>query len=201
MTIFEVIRMARAAAAAAALAVSMASGAAAEGRAGAPTAPAGPSVSVTSASGAYHIEGSFSVDAPAAVVWDVLTDYDRLPSFLSSMRSSTAQRGPGRLLVTQDAMGRAGPFSRTMRVVLEVTEHAPERISFRDVCGGSFQSYAGSWTIESDGGGVRVTYVLDASPRSSPPLFAKSIMAANARGLLEQVRIEIRRRARTAASN
>ena len=200
MTTFKMIRTAWAAAAAAALAVSMASPAAAESRSAAPAVVASPSVSVTSASGTYRIEGSFGVDASASVVWAVLTDYDRVSSFVSSMRSSTADRESGRLLVTQEAVGRAGPFSRTMHVVLEVTEQAPERIAFRDVCGGSFQSYSGSWTIESDGAGVRVTYILDARPRSSPPLFAKSIMASNARGLLEQVRIEILRRGQTASS-
>ena len=201
MTIFTMIRTARAAAAAAALAVSMTNPAAAESRSAASAVLASPSVSVTSASGAYRIEGSFVVDTPTSVVWAVLTDYDHVSSFVSSMRSSTAERESGRLLVTQEAVGRAGPFSRTMRVVLEVTEQAPERIAFRDVCGGSFYSYAGSWTISPEETGVRVTYVLDARPRSSPSLFAKSIMSSNARGLLEQVRIEILRRGRTASSS
>ena len=202
MTTFKKSRTAWAAAAAAALAVSMAASAGAESRPTAFAVLASPNVSVTSASGTYRIEGSFAVDTPAPIVWAVLTDYDRVPSFVSSMRSSAAQREPsGRLLVTQEAVGRAGPFSRTMHVVLDVTEQAPQRIAFRDVCGGSFHSYAGSWTIEPEGAGVRVTYVLDARPRSSPPLFAKSIMTSNARGLLEQVRLEILRRGRTASSS
>jgi carbon monoxide dehydrogenase subunit G len=197
MTTFKRIRNAWAAAAAAALAVSMTSPAAADSRSVASAALATPSVSVTSASGTYRIEGSFEVESPATIVWAVLTDYDGVPSFVSSMRSSTAQReSSGRLLVTQEAVGRAGPFSRTMHVVLDVVEQAPERIAFRDVCGGSFHSYAGSWTIAPEGAGVRVRYTLEARPRSSPPLFAKSIMSANARGLLEQVRLEILRRGR-----
>jgi carbon monoxide dehydrogenase subunit G len=200
MTTFKRIRTAWAAAAAA-LAVSMTSPAAAESGSAASARLAPPIVSVTGRSGAYRIEGSFGVETPAAVAWAVLTDYDRVPSFVSSMRSSTSQREPsGRLLVTQEAVGRAGPFSRTMHVVLEVTEQAPERLWFRDVCSGSFHFYAGSWTIEREGAGVRVTYVLVARPRSSPPLFAKSIMTSNARGLLEQVRLEILRRAGTASS-
>jgi len=201
MTTIKMIRTAWAAAAAAALAVSMASPAAAAEPEGAATAMlAAPSVSVTSAQSAYRIEGSFGVDTEASVAWAVLTDYDRVPSFVSSMRSSTAQRESGRLLVTQEAVGRAGPFSRTMHVVLEVTERAPERIAFHDVGGGSFYSYAGSWTISPEGTGVRVTYVLDARPRSSPPLFAKSIMSSNARSLLEQVRLEMLRRGHVASS-
>jgi hypothetical protein len=133
--------------------------------------------------------------------WSVLTDYDNLSSFVSSMRSSSAARPEsGRLLVTQEAVGRAGPFSRTLHVVLDVTEEPPDRIEFHDVCRASFQSYAGAWAIESDGAGARVTYALEARPRSSPPFFARSILASNARGLLEQVRLEMLRRGRIASA-
>jgi len=197
VTTFKKSRTAWAAAAAVALAVSMAVAAGAEDRPAAAPVLDSPSVSVSSARGTYLIEGSFAVDEPAAIVWAVLTDYDRVPSFVSSMRASTARReSSGRLLVTQEAVGRAGPFSRTMHVVLDVVEQAPVRIAFRDVCGGSFHSYAGSWTIEPEGAGVRVRYTLEARPRSSPPLFAKSIMSSNARDLLEQVRLEILHRGR-----
>jgi len=162
-----------------------------------------PQVSVTGmGKGAYRIEGSFGVTAPPHVAWAVLTDYDNLSSFVSSMRSSSAARlESGRLLVTQEAVGRAGPFSRKLNVVLDVTEEPPNRIEFHDVCGASFQSYVGAWAIDSDGAGARVTYVLDARPRSSPPFFARSILSSNARALLEQVRLEMLRRTGTASEH
>jgi carbon monoxide dehydrogenase subunit G len=161
-------------------------------------------VSVTSGdAGVYRVEGSFCVEAPVPVAWAVLTDYDKLSSFVSSMRSSVSSRGPsGRLLVIQEAVGRAGPFKRTLNVVLDVSEEPPARIVFQDVSGGSFHSYIGSWTIEPDtGGGIRVTYVLDARPRSAPRLFGRSILASNAKGLLEEVRLEMVRRSPTASAN
>ena len=193
------------AAAAAAVLVLSANPAVAEERGAAwvTTVAAGPQVSVTGiGNGAYRIEGSFGVNAPPHVAWAVLTDYDNLSSFVSSMRSSSAARPEsGRLLVTQEAVGRAGPFSRKLHVVLDVTEQPPDRIEFYDVGGASFQSYVGAWAIDSDGGGARVTYVLDARPRSSPPFFARSILSSNARGLLEQVRLEMLRRTRTASEH
>jgi hypothetical protein len=192
------IRTTWAAAAAAALVVSTAAAFAVDRD----TAPAAPSISVVGSEGAYRIDGSFVVDTTARVAWEVLTDYDGLASFVSSMRSSTASRDQsGRLLVTQEAVGRAGPFTRTLHVVLEVTEEAPGRIAFRDVCGGSFHSYAGNWSIGPGEAGLRVTYVLEARPRSAPPLFARSILASNARGLLDQVRLEMLRRARAARAD
>lgn len=192
MDALEKVRRAGAAAVAAALALFVATLAAAEDR----DVATRPRVTVTSkGAGCYRIEGSFPVDAPAEVAWAVLTDYDNLPSFVSSLRSSTASRDDsGRLLVSQEAVGRLGPFSQSLRVVLEVTADAPARLAFRDVGGASFHSYAGTWTIEPQARGVRVTYVLDARPRSSPPLFGRSVLAANARGLLDQVRREMLRR-------
>jgi len=200
MTWHKRIRTGWAAAVAAALALS-ATHLAAGGTALAPE-EAAPRVSVTGAGkGAYRIEGSFRVDAPPAVAWAVLTDYDNLSSFVSSMKSSSAARPEsGRLVVTQEAVGRAGPFSRTLHVVLDVTEEASSRIAFRDVSGASFHSYVGAWAIDADGGGARVTYTLEARPRSSPPLFGRSILASNARGLLEQVRLEMLRRGRTVSA-
>ena len=201
MTWRKQIRTVWAAAAAAALALS-ATLLAAEGT---PLAPeeAAPRVSVTGAGkGAYRIEGSFRVDAPPPVVWAVLTDYDNLSSFVSSMKSSSAARPEsGRLVVTQEAVGRAGPFSRTLHVVLDVTEDPPSRIEFHDVSGASFHSYVGAWAIDADGAGARVTYTLKARPRSSPPLFGRSILASNARGLLAQVRLEMLRRRRTVSAH
>jgi carbon monoxide dehydrogenase subunit G len=197
------IRTAWAAALAAALAVTASPAVAAEQRpSSALTATAGPQVAVTGiGKGAYRIEGSFAVEASALVAWAVLTDYDNLSSFVSSMRSSSATRADaGRQLVTQEAVGRAGPFSRTLRVVLEVTENPPAHIAFHDVCGESFRSYVGNWTIDPDGGDTRVTYMLEAWPRSSPPFFARSILASNARVLLEQVKLEMLRRGRTASA-
>ncbi len=204
MTWSKQIRTVGAAAAAAALILS-ANGVVAEERnaASVTTTVAGPQVSVTGiGKGAYRIEGSFGVDAPPHVAWAVLTDYDNLSSFVSSMRSSAAARPEsGRLLVTQEAIGRAGPFSRKLHVVLDVTEQPPDRIEFYDVCGVSFQSYVGAWAIDSDGAGARVTYTVEARPRSSPPFFARSILSSNARALLEQVRLEMLRRPRTASEH
>jgi carbon monoxide dehydrogenase subunit G len=157
-----------------------------------------PAVSVVGREGgSYRVTGSFRAEIRKDVAWAVLTDYDNLPTFVSSMRSSSASRNEsGRLLVTQQAVGRAGPFSRSLHVVLEVTEDEPARIAFHDVGGASFRSYAGRWAIDEDGDAVLVTYLLDAQPRSAPPLFGRSILASNARGLLEQVRVEMLRRNR-----
>jgi carbon monoxide dehydrogenase subunit G len=197
----KTIRTARAAAAAAVLTLS-ASPLSAGDLPVAPPVGHAPRISVTSSEGTYCVKGSFHVDAPLGVAWDVLTDYDNLATFVSSMRSSTSSRGAsGQLMVIQEAVGRVGPFKRAMNVVLDVTEEKPARIAFHDVSGGSFHSYEGAWTLDPAGGGVLVTYVLEARPRSTPRLFGRSIVTSNARDLLEEVRAEMVRRGRMSGTN
>src|SRR6266699_1742851 len=72
-------------------------------------AGASPRVSVAGTGNrGYRVVGTFRVNASSQVAWSVLTDYDNLSSFVSSMRSSSAARPEaGRLLVTQEAVGRA----------------------------------------------------------------------------------------------
>ncbi|MBI3292650.1 MAG: hypothetical protein HYZ73_07585 [Elusimicrobia bacterium] len=57
--------------------------------------------------GAYRLEGHFVVEAPRHVVWEVLTDYDHIREFVSSIRTSQVkQRDKDWLLLEQDAVGR-----------------------------------------------------------------------------------------------
>ena len=146
--------------------------------------------------GTYRLHGEFTVLASPAVAWAVLTDYSRLPSFVSSLRTSVVGARQGNsLTVIQHGVGKAGPFTRSLYVTLEVIETEPTRIDFRDVAGRTFKSYSGSWAISEIPGGAHVTYDLLALPRTPPLLFGRTIMASNARDLLDQVRGEVMRRA------
>jgi carbon monoxide dehydrogenase subunit G len=149
--------------------------------------------------GVFHVRATFTVAAAPSVAWGVLTDYDHLAAFVPSMRRSLSTRTTdGRLTVEQEASGRIGPFTRTMHVVLDVTEEPRSRISFRDVSGRSFYTYAGSWSLAPAGDALLVTYTLAASPHRNPPLFAKSVVGSNARTFLDQLRREMVRREQAA---
>jgi carbon monoxide dehydrogenase subunit G len=153
------------------------------------------------ADGVFHVQGHFSVAAPRAVAWAVLTDYANLPAFVSSLRSSTVTtNGDGGLTVSQQAVGKLGPFSRSLHVTLRVVETDRQRIRFQDLSGSSFSSYVGTWEIAETASGVRVSYDLLARPLSAPPFFGRSILGKNARDLLDQVRVEMLRRSVRAAA-
>lgn len=144
----------------------------------------------------YEVTGLFTVDASTTVVWDVLSDYDHIPSFVSSMRSSRIRetRGDGTVLVEQKAVGDMFFLTKTMRILLEV-RRTPGRIDFTDVAGGDFTRYDGDWEARRTPEGVGVSYHLLARPDFSAPSFLMGrAMKRGARRLLDQVRAEIIRR-------
>ena len=144
----------------------------------------------------YEISGLFTVDASTTVVWGVLTDYEHIPSFVSSMRSSRVReaRGDGSVLVEQKAVGSMFFLSKSMRITLEV-RRTPERLRFSDVGREDFLSYDGDWEVRPITVGAGVSYHLLVEPRFLAPSFIMSrAMKRGARDLLDQVRAEIVRR-------
>ena len=148
-------------------------------------------VSITdSADGALRLLGRFTTPASAVVAWSVLTDYDHIQDFVSSMRSSRVKcRGDGYLLVEQESTGRALFLTRTLHLLLKVREEPRRSIAFEDVSRASFEHYQGSWSLEEVPGGVEVTYRLTVKGGSMAPGFvlrgASRKMVAE---LLDQVR-------------
>lgn len=143
----------------------------------------------------FRIDGRFWV-ANATAAWQTLTDYDGLSRFTPDLRTSQViDRRPEGVLLRQEALGRFLLFSRSIRVVLDVREEPPTRLSFEDTLLEDFESYAGSWTIQPSSAAVLVEYRLDARPRLGPArAIARSLFHRNVRTLLTKVREEIRRR-------
>jgi hypothetical protein len=156
-----------------------------------------PAVTVESHAGAFDVRGSFKTHAPLSLAWDVLTDYDHIASFVSSMRAShVEQRSGDTLRVHQVAAITVLLFHRTATVTLAVTEMPPHRIEFVDVLGQDFTRYSGSWTLRADSGATEVSYALAATPQTGPSgWFSRGVMSRTTSDLLSQVRKEIERRA------
>ncbi len=158
--------------------------------------PGNPFLRETEVSSVYALEGGFEVNARNHVVWQVLTDYDDLPHFVPSIRSSIAWKlADGGLLVVQDFEGKALIFSRDMRVRLAVGEQPERGIVFRDTEVGDFEVYEGSWQLQPTDAGTKVTYRLRAQLRSGAPDFiARGAFKASAVQMLGLLRDEILRR-------
>ncbi len=154
------------------------------------------SVSVSERDGAWRVEGSFVVDAPREIAWQVLTDYDHLPAFISSMQESrVTARHESEVIVEQIATGKVFFFSQNLRVTLRIHEHGKIALSFEDFLHGDFDRYEGTWTIQPDAAGCRIDYRLSATPHFSLPKFMLApALQADAQSLLGEVRSEIQRR-------
>lgn len=169
--------------------------------AAAPAARAeGVEVLVTNRAGAYEVRGRFETAARLDTVWEVLTDYAHIPSFVESVkRSDVILRDSARVQIRQVASVGVFPLRRTARVMLEVREHPRARIEFRDLLRENFHIYDGSWSLGGDSTRTVVSYALAASPRAGTPRWlGRSMLSHSARDLLTQVRAEIERRAATA---
>lgn len=161
-----------------------------------------PTVSEQTMGDIYLVEGSFEVAAPRDVAWDVLTDYGTFPSFVSDVRTSVVtNRQPGKVLVAQEATGRAAIFVTTVRLTLEMVEELGQQIVFRDVLRKDFELFEGTWTLGDSPTGIRVSYRLRTKPRSGAPRFivGPAVEASTGR-LLTQMQVEIEKRARVALS-
>ena len=145
----------------------------------------------------YVVDAGFDVNVPAPIAWEVLTDYEGIGRFVSSIRQSTIRkREAGRVLLEQEGVGRAWIVSLPMHVVLDVREQDQRVLTFRDVCGKSFTTYEGTWELVTAGSGTRVTYRLKADPNGrQPALLARSAIRGNVKKLLGEVRQEILARA------
>lgn len=146
--------------------------------------------------GAYHIEGWFSVDVPLPTAWDVLTDYDAIDTFVSSLHESRIVEAHDRhLLLEQIAVGKAFFLSRRIHVLLRVQETPRQRIDFEDVAHKDFVSYRGVWEVRPTLSGLDVLYTLDCHRRFKVPNFlAKDALRKSAKSLLSEVKDEILRR-------
>lgn len=150
-------------------------------------------VGVEHADKTYVVDAAFDVDAPVETVWQVLTDYEGIGTFVSSIRQSTVkQREPGRVVLEQHGVGKAWVISLPMHVVLEIQEHELRRLEFRDICGRSFTAYEGAWELMPVAGGTRVTYRLKADPNGrQPAMLARAAIRGSVKKLLDEVREEI----------
>lgn len=144
----------------------------------------------------YEVEGSFRAPVPRSVAWEVLTDYEHIGSFVPAVRRSwVADRKEGEALVGQDITGGWLFFTRRMILRLQVVEKQPGNISFQELSGKDFASYAGSWRLDSEPEGTAVAYRLRAEPRFHVPGFVlKGVLKREAEALLRGIRDEMIRR-------
>jgi hypothetical protein len=143
--------------------------------------------------GTYRLEGHIHVGATPYDAWKVLTDYEHMSSFVSSLRKSAVQDSTtDRLLLEQEALGKEFFITKKIRVLLQVTEVPYKKIIFEDVSHKDFAFYEGKWEILAAPEGLDIAYRLNCKRLFMVPDFiAKNALKKSAEGLLSEVRQEI----------
>lgn len=156
-----------------------------------------PAVSVADRQSVSEVRGRFEAPVPLSVAWDVLTDYDHIGDFVSSMRTSSVEsRADGDLTVRQEAVVGVFPLRRTAHLLLSVRERPDTSIEFHDVLDRDFRLYRGAWELRSGPSGTGVTYRLEAQPVGATPSFLeRAVLSRTVTRLLTQVQAEMMRRA------
>lgn len=143
--------------------------------------------------GVFYLEGTFQAPVSSSVAWGVLSDYDHISDFVSSMKKSRViQRDKNGLRLEQEGKATFFLFSQKLYLLLDVREEGMKKITFIDTAHRTFKSYEGSWGLQEKDGGVTVIYKLKAKPQTA--FFARSVMTKVVRQLLSEVRAEMLKR-------
>lgn len=146
--------------------------------------------------GSHSVQAWFMVESSTATVWNTLSDYNSLATFVPSIRHSERLPDEGQnVYVAQTMNGQVGPFHKEISLRLQIKESEPTRIDFRDTLHHSFKYYAGSWEIASWDNGLAVTYKLRAQPNFfAPDFIIDGVFRRDVLDLIERIRGEIERR-------
>jgi len=94
-------------------------------------------------------------------VWDVLTDYERLPDFIPNLeRSCLVERRGDVVVLEQVGSQRFVGLRFTASVRLQLQERREEGILDFEMLAGDFRRFQGTWTVLADSSGVRLRYEL-----------------------------------------
>jgi ribosome-associated toxin RatA of RatAB toxin-antitoxin module len=143
-----------------------------------------------------------TVEAPHAVIWGVLTDYDNTAKWVPGMVSSVVlERRPGGAVVEQSGQAKVLFFHLDVRSVVDVQERPPDRIEVK-LLRGDFKSLNGAYELRKLGTGderyeLRWRGQLElAAP--VPGFVAQPLLVNNLRKSFEGLVSEMERRARAA---
>ncbi len=117
-----------------------------------------------------HIQAAALVDADVRTMWETLTDYDRLATFVPGMTLSRLVSAPNVRPKLLEQRGEGGLIALVVpdHVVFALTEHPLRRIDFRSV-GGGLTSVRGEWVIVGERAPVRLGYRARVVPALPPP--------------------------------
>src|SRR4029077_19817036 len=135
------------------------------------------------------------VNAPLAVAWEVLTDYDHMTEFIANLQSSSVQARDGqKLQVYQKGKAERGLLSITFENVREVQLVPYQEIRSR-LISGDLKASQFTTRVVADGKQVHIINSGRYTPKIwVPPFIGPALIEAETRKQFGEIRTEILRR-------
>jgi ribosome-associated toxin RatA of RatAB toxin-antitoxin module len=109
-----------------------------------------------------------AVPAPPHAVYDLLCDFDRLGDFVSAIDTSRVIARDSTGVLVRQVGSTVLLVRKTVRMTLRFRPQPPQRLWF-EIVAGDFRTYSGSWHVEPEAGGTRVTYDVTFTPPDLVP--------------------------------
>jgi ribosome-associated toxin RatA of RatAB toxin-antitoxin module len=144
---------------------------------------------------ALEITCRAELEAPVAIVWETLTDYDHLAEFIPGMlRSRVLERRGSSVVVEQSGEARFLFFSIPIEVTLATSEQPPLSIE-ASMLKGNLKRLQGTYRIEPRGGArVLLSWTGTIEALSLPPLIGEMLMRGSVEDQFRGMVREIERR-------
>jgi Polyketide cyclase / dehydrase and lipid transport len=135
------------------------------------------------------------VQAPRAIVWEVLTDYDHMARFVTNLEVSELRARDGDTLqVFQKGSAARGPFSFSFENLREIRLTPQEEIRSR-LISGTLKSSEFTTRVVDSGDEVHILNSGRFVPEVwVPPVIGPAVIEAETRKQFDEIRTEIQRR-------
>jgi ribosome-associated toxin RatA of RatAB toxin-antitoxin module len=158
-------------------------------------------VSAATEGAAVRVDAYALLHAPWSIVWQTLTDYDHLGSFIPGMTTSRVIRREGvAAIVEQTGEARVLMISFPLNVTVSSAEYPPNSIRIHALTGNLRRLEGGYEISAGDGGTVELRWRGKIEPASVlPAIFTRPVLRAVVEAQFRGMVSEIQRR--TAAAN
>ena len=149
-----------------------------------------------------RVDVALAVSATAREAWEVLTDFENLPRFISNIRSSKVLFRDGNVVrVSQTGKTSFGPLTFEFESVRELTLTPFEKFESR-MLSGNMKRFRGTTQLEDAEGKTRIRYRSEAVPDTSLPLsLGRSLIESETREHFLEICKEVMRRQGAASSS
>lgn len=142
-----------------------------------------------------RIDAELVIPAGAREVWDVLTDFEHAPRFISNLASSKVLARNGNVVrIAQTGKAGFGPFSFEFKSIREVTLTPFEKLESRMI-EGNMKRFRGTTQLETVGDATRLTHHSESVPETLLLLnLGRSVIESETREHYREIGREVLRR-------